>query len=123
MCMADYGDRPEFWSEKSQTARKEHRCEECHRTIRAGEVYWCGFGKQEGSTYSSKTCSHCRVASDWLCRNCHGFLYSKVIEDFGEHAEANLPMLRIVVGASRKWQSFTDPARLLPVPADPPDMH
>jgi hypothetical protein len=46
-----------------------------------------------------------------------------VIEDFGNHATANIPMLRIVVGARRKWCSFVDPSQLLPVPIDPPDMH
>ena len=123
MCMIEYGDGPEFWHEKSQTARKEHRCDECSRQIRRGEVYWYAFGKCDGYTYEAKTCSHCRVACEWLNRNCHGFVYQAVIEDFGEHAEDNLPMLRIVVGARRQWQSFADPSRLLPVPADPPDMH
>ena len=123
MCMADYGDGPEFWREKSQTARKGHHCEECGRSILPGEAYWYGFGKQDGHTYGSKTCTHCHVASQWLIRNCNGFLYSAVIEDFGAHATANLPMLRIVVGARRKWRSFYAPTKLMPVPADPPDMH
>jgi hypothetical protein len=120
--MADNDDRSEFWREKSHRARKTHICEECGRVISIGEVYWYGFGKQDGYIYDSKTCEHCRVASDWLLRNCNGFIYGAIIEDLKEHAEGSLPMLRIVVGARRSWRSFQDPTKLLPIPIDPPDM-
>jgi hypothetical protein len=120
--MVDDADPPEFWREKSHHARKAHMCEECGRVISPGEVYWYGFGKQNGYTYDSKTCAHCRVLSDWLVRNCNGYLYGAIIDDFQHHAEGSLPMLRIVVGARRRWRSFQDQARLLPIPTDPPDM-
>jgi hypothetical protein len=120
--MADDGDAPEFWREKSHRARKPHKCEECGREISPGEVYWYGFGKQEGSTYDSRTCAHCRVASNWLLRNCNGFVYGAMIDDLRDHAEGSMPMLRIVVGARRRWRNFQEPAGLLPIPTDPPDM-
>ena len=122
--MIDDGCRPEFWSEKMiVSARKEHKCEECGRNIGAGEPYWYGFGKQDGYTYDSKTCRHCRVIADWLLRNCNGFMYTAMVDDFRNHAEGTVSMLRLVVGARRKWRRFSDPSRLMPVPADPPDMH
>lgn len=124
MCMIDDGDRPEFWSEKSiRKSRKEHKCEECGRAIAVGEPCWYGFGKQDGYTYSSRTCTHCRVIADWLLRNCRGFVYGAMIEDFGNHAEANVAMLRIVVGARRGWRRFGDRAQLMAVPSAPADMH
>jgi hypothetical protein len=122
MCMID-GNYPEFWSErKIASSRKEHRCDECFRTIRIGEPYWSAFGKQDGGTYTGTTCRHCRVIAEWLVRNCNGFLYSEIVEDFGNHAEGSIDMLRLVVSARRKWSSFADPERLLPVPRAPADM-
>lgn len=49
-------------------------------------------------------------------------MYGSIIDDFAEHATGCVPMLRIAVGARRLWQTFSDPAKLLPVPSDPPDM-
>ena len=111
----------EFWREKSQRARKEHQCMECGRPVLPGETYWNGFGKSEGNTYDWQCCRHCHIAADWLLANCNGFMCHAVIEDFHEHAEANQLMLRIVVGARRKWRSFGDSKALLPVPTYPAD--
>ena len=122
MCMIDDSVQNDFWQEHSRTARKEHKCGECYRPIRKGEQYWYASGKSEGRIYNSKMCRHCHVVADWLVRNCRGYLYSEVMEDFRQHAEANMPMLRLVIGARRQWVSFTNPAALMPVPPDVPDM-
>lgn len=124
MCMIDNGDRPEFWSEKTiRKSRKDHKCGECGRIIAIGEPYWYGFGKQDGYTYDAKTCQHCRIIANWLRRNCNGFIYSAMVEDFGNHAEGGIDMLRLVVGARRQWRSFNDRNVLLPLPRDPKDMY
>lgn len=117
MCMVDQGDGPSFWTETQFRARKVHRCCECYRDIKAGEQYWKSFGVNDGTASSDKMCEHCRVPAQWLSKSCGGFLYSMVEEDIREHATGNLPLLRFVVGMRRKWRSFTDPSRLLPVPA------
>lgn len=122
MCMVDYGDAPEFWFERHvKRARLAHECAECHRPIAVGEEYWRGFGKQDGYTYNCATCRHCRVISDWLWRNCDGFVYGAMVEDFGNHAEGSIDMLRLVIGARRRWQRF-DRTGLMSVPRDPRDM-
>jgi hypothetical protein len=123
MCMIDINDdRPEFSSDRTLTARKEHKCVECGRSIGVGERYRRSFMKQDGAVYDAKTCAHCDVACSWLVANCNGYIYEAVIEDFQEHATPCMPMLRIVVGARRQWKSFADPARLLAMPAYPADM-
>jgi hypothetical protein len=121
MCM-DF-DPPEFWSERQiKRARKEHRCDECYRTISVGEPYWYAFARHSDGPYSGTTCRHCRVIANWLQRNCGGFVYSMMVEDFGNHAEGSIGMMRLIVGARRKWASFGDRTRLLPAPHDPRDM-
>lgn len=121
--MFDPCDGPEFWSEKRiLRARKEHRCDECNRKIVIGESYWYAFGKQESHTYTGITCLHCRVIAEWLLRNCDGFVYEAMVEDFGNHAEGSIDMLRLVVGAKRQWKSFNDPSKLMPIPSNPRDM-
>lgn len=124
MCRLDPWDTDvnSFYLEQERRARKTHRCRECYREIGVGEVYLIASGKSDGSVWASKMCAHCRVASEWLVRNCNGFIFGAVIEDVHEHAEGDLPLLKLVVGARRGWRSFVDPDRLLPVPLDPPDM-
>ena len=41
------------------TARKDHRCGECGRTIKPGEEYEIYKGKYEGKIYTEKTCLDC----------------------------------------------------------------
>ena len=66
-------------------------------------------------------CAHCQVAAEWLEENCGGYLLDAVHEDFSEHATGNLPMLRIVVGARRRWKTFGG-GGLMALPVYPPDM-
>lgn len=124
MCMADweYG-QSEFYRVSFPVARKDHTCQECGRKIAFGEKYHAAAGKSEGTMWTAKVCVHCQVAAGWLAKNCGGYLYHAIIEDIGNHAEGNISMLRIVVGARRKWRSFADPGRLLPIPSMPPDIN
>lgn len=58
-CFCDY-DQPEFWSKRDSKAKKEHRCYECGRAIKPGEVFETVAGKWDGHFDTFKTCSHCR---------------------------------------------------------------
>lgn len=121
--MADDGCYPEWSRSERRRARKIHMCSECGRVISPGEHYLYAAGKTEGDLWFAKVCDHCGVACDWLLKNCGGFLFHAVLEDFVNHAQGSLPMLRIVVGARRRWASMADGSRLLPIPGYPPNMH
>jgi len=45
------------------TARKEHRCDTCGRTIRVGEKYVKGAGFDD-TAWTWKDCRHCRAMMD-----------------------------------------------------------
>ena len=123
MCMWELDADTRFSRSETRTARKAQRCGECGRIIARGEKYRVAAGLSYGEMWDAKVCVHCDVACSWLRENCNGYLYSAVLEDFGEHATGNMAMLRIVVGARRHWRSFADPECLLPVPKAPPDMN
>jgi hypothetical protein len=122
--MIEYANdfRGVFSSRADPKARKAHRCDECGRDILPGETYRYARGMAYDEFWQAKVCAHCMVAAKWLLTNCRGFLYHGILDDFEEHAEGRFGMLRIKVGARRKWASFADPSRLLPVPPYPRDM-
>jgi RNase P subunit RPR2 len=110
MCRVDYAD--EYCQEldtATPTARKEHRCDECRRTISPGETYERFTGIQEGELVTSKTCAHCLRARQWLFRQCSGWVFSEVLEELEEHwqEEPDLrsrELARFIVGMRRQWQ-------------------
>lgn len=57
--MNDYCERPEFFSERTVTAKKNHRCEECRKIIYAGEKYEYFSGKTDGDFWTAKQHVHC----------------------------------------------------------------
>lgn len=64
MCDCDIGEAPACYTERIRTARKDHRCSECRRRIRAGEKYKYVSGIWDGYPSSYKTCSRCQVATE-----------------------------------------------------------
>lgn len=65
-CHCDY-DPPSIYSQTPvKAARKEHRCSECRRTIKAGEPYEFTFGIWEGHAETYKTCQHCLALREWV---------------------------------------------------------
>ena len=124
MCRVEGAEIPQVYHEETRKARKEHRCAECGRTIAVTETYRSHFYVQDGIANMSKTCAHCCVAADWLVTNCGGYIFEEVIEEIKEHADEYpmlaMPLLRLVVGARRKWITRDD--RPMPLPPAPPDI-
>ena len=121
MCAINGGETADFYHRSTRVARKQHRCEECARTIAVGEKYehaslfydrWSAF----------KTCRHCMVSTGWLGHNCGGFLHGGVFDDIEEHTreypELAFGLLRLAVGMKRKWKRF-DTEGLMKMPVMP----
>lgn len=111
MCMIDNADGyvDTINSPKLRRARKPHKCMECHRVIQAKEQYEHMVYKWDGEIVNRKLCLHCRVAENWLEKECHGFLYGRVQEDIVEHAESGnygMPLARLAVGMRRQWEKI-----------------
>jgi hypothetical protein len=110
MCMIDDESSWKIFRDATRRARKEHRCDECHRVIRVGEPYYWATGlsyEYDGwETYS--TCQHCRAATEWLLTACHGYLFTMVLEDLLEHwhespTYRSWTLGRLIVGMRRRW--------------------
>lgn len=65
MCNCD-GDRPDFFNEKTVTAKKQYKCCECRTPIVIGERYMRSSGKWDGDVCSFKTCLSCNEAKQKL---------------------------------------------------------
>jgi hypothetical protein len=90
---SDYGVG-ELYSETIRKARKEHKCCECHETIKAGNLYEVAKALWDGTWGSYKTCITCRTIRNHYCpsgfalgelaeqiRECLGFDYREVETD------------------------------------------
>jgi len=64
MCDFDGDNLPEFSDVTRPTARKPHRCCECHYTIPPGERYERTAGKWDGEFKSFSTCERCADLRD-----------------------------------------------------------
>ena len=69
-CYCDY-DPPEFYSKRTPVAAKEHRCEECGKLIRCGEMYEYVAAKWPEYSYFDvyKTCVRCCDLRQWVLNN------------------------------------------------------
>ena len=76
------GDENEFHQDEWRTARREHRCCECHRTIEPGEYYERVTLRSEGEFSRFKTCLGCyRIRMRWMPG---GWWYGCVAESIAE---------------------------------------
>lgn len=120
MCRIDETERPTVSTTFSFTARKQHKCCECNRTISPGEKYLSTKNLYEGHWDTFRTCSHCAVAQRWLAENCGGWVFEQVGEEIEEHADeypALAPgLLAVADGIKRRW---TDGSGLMPIPEMP----
>jgi RNase P subunit RPR2 len=63
----------ELVSEKNRTARKTHVCQDCRRTIEAGETYRIQAVKDYGDFWTWRSCLHCTSVARWLFSSAWGF--------------------------------------------------
>lgn len=77
MGASDY-DAPKVCNTTYPTARKEHQCCECGRTIEPGEEYERVDGVWGDHWDTYKTCTGCRRLRDDLC--CGGYLFGFLAE-------------------------------------------
>lgn len=93
-CECDYDSVLEVMDERIvKAARKDHKCSECQRTIKAGESYEFVFGIADGEGCTYKTCSHCLALREWIKAHipCFCWAYTMMREDAinTAHAAAN----------------------------------
>ena len=75
------GETYEFNSSSIHTARKEHTCGECGRTIQVGEKYEVCRGLYEGEWSTDKTCIDClSLRETYFC----SWMFGNIWEDFEE---------------------------------------
>ena len=85
MCMIDHdGDDCIVLSEYVRTARKEHKCYECGAKILPGNKYLIQNTARDGEMQVFKTCTDCKAKMDFLSKECGGFVYGGVCEDFAD---------------------------------------
>lgn len=82
----------EFYNEKIVTARTEHKCECCGKTIAVGEKYCRQNGKWEGDFFSRAYCITCDgVVGDYCCEVDNEFDYEAVADHAQEKFCQNCP--------------------------------
>lgn len=119
MCMIDEGERFAVYVRMPRRARKSHKCDECGRAISPGETYEVFRGLYDGQWEAGATCAHCRVAQEWLSRECGGFLHHGVADDIEDHFREGygFGVGRLAVGMRWGWTSKR--GELAPLPRIP----
>lgn len=81
-CYCDY-EIPSVFSKTERSAKKEHKCDECGRRIRAGERYENVFGVWDGDASTFKTCPNCVALREFVVAHvpCCCWLYGNMLED------------------------------------------
>lgn len=129
MCMIDGADETyDVYTDRwVMSARKEHRCTGCRRTIEIGEQYRSTFGLYDNRWMGACYCHHCTFATRWLFTNCGGYLDDGVLEDIQYHLEEEIhsgdklffPMARVAIGMGRGWMHK---GKLMALPHEIPNM-
>lgn len=81
-CYCDY-EPWDFYQSTDRKARKSHRCDECRRTITAGENYEYTFAIFQGDPTNARTCSHCKSLREYVTANvpCFCWQHENMLED------------------------------------------
>lgn len=84
-CFCDY-EGPEFYSQRTKTARVLHRCCECDHAIQPGEKYEFVAGKWGGYFNTHKTCNRCVSLRDHVAAHvrCFCFAHENLLDDVRE---------------------------------------
>lgn len=90
-CECDYDSFLNVLDERMvKQARKDHKCSECRRTIKAGESYESVFGISEGEGCTYKTCAQCLALREWVKAHipCFCWAFTMMREDAINTAQA-----------------------------------
>ena len=94
-------DEQTFYHEEMRTARKEHKCRECRKTIKPGELYNRAAGANDGRMWSNKTCGTCdEIRKHFYCDG--GWMFGQLWEDIHEQLFANEFRFECMKGLSTK---------------------
>ena len=77
-------DPAQLYTAQRRKAAKNHRCDECHGTIRKGESHEYAKGLWEGQWSSFRTCPDCIPIRCELARlpgSCGGWAHGAMLED------------------------------------------
>ncbi len=96
MCMVDYDNLPEFQRDMIYKSKRRRPCDECGGWIPPGGYYQQTSGKWDDVFKTFNACVPCMARMKFLAKECHGYVFSCVIEDYNEHfgdeEEANLKL-------------------------------
>lgn len=123
MCDCD-SNPPSFFR---QLTRKAHRCDECRRTIEAGEHYEYISGCWDGGVMVFMVCAHCWAAGQTVKEIdpdacfCLGEQWSGIEDSTGSRRERGKVINRLIASARRQWTYRRGPraGQLMPVPVMP----
>lgn len=93
---------PLVLGDETPTARKEHRCQLCERTIRPGEKYHRQRNIGDDGPYVFKNCAHCQTMLpliDWDWGD--GYTYDEFDSWWPERG--SVEQWRLKVGWRRRW--------------------
>lgn len=103
------------YMDEERTARKEHRCTDCGRTIRPGETYRRGVNF-DGGAWTWKDCRHC----DYVLRKYDiawdGEYSPDTFVEWAGDGFQDLTEARLQAGYRKRWT--TAGGNLWPLPAD-----
>ena len=81
----------EFFNEEERTARIEHTCGECYKTINPGEVYKYISGKFEGEFTTHKACEECADLAESMQSMGFCWWYGELHADHDEYIQEYQP--------------------------------
>lgn len=90
-------------------ARKDHKCDTCHRAIDKGEPYRRQFCVWDGSGYQWKQCLHCEALIPYIDYD-EGFNE----DDYSCWEPRNIKELRVRVHLNKRWRN--NAGELYPIP-------
>lgn len=105
LCKCDYDMLPEFLTQATRKARKQHRCCECGAMIECGERYERHDGKWDGEMCTFKWCARCAEVAAFIRAHvpCFCWNYHSLHEDAfacAEHMSKEAPGL--LFGVARR---------------------
>ena len=65
-CYCDDTDAPTAFQQSARKAKKDHRCNECNRSIEQGETYRHVWGVWDNTAQTFKTCPDCIDFIAWF---------------------------------------------------------